>query len=177
MLQLRLLFGIVDLARALTGSMGYSTFAVVVPSVSCTPARSAEISSALRSWLDRRRIDAQIRIHPSAGTKEGMCELIKTYGYGPLEPNTVLLGDLGEVDLAEVMILLMERRRNVIVVPQVEGALLAGGMESGFIDIWWRGKGLNASFMLALAWLVVRSNRFTGSVPKLRMCHRKDTGI
>ena len=79
--------------------------------------------------------------------------------------------NLGEVDLAGVMILLAERRRNVIVVPRVEGALLAGGMESGFIDIWWRGKGLNASFMLALAWLVVRSNRFTGSVPKLRICH------
>ena len=162
---------IVDLARALTGSMGYSTFAVVVPSVSCTLARSAEISSALRSWLDRRRIDAQIRIHPSAGTKEGMCELIKTYGYGPLEPNTVLLGDLGEVDLAGVMILLAERRRNAIVVPQVEGALLAGNAGGGFIDIWWRGKGVNATFMLALAWLVARANRFTGSVPKLRICH------
>lgn len=167
---------LVDLARTLTGTMGFATFAVVVPADTCTRARSAEISSALRSWLIRRRIDAQIRIHPSAGTKDGMCELIKTYGYGPLEPNTVLLGNLAESDLAGIMLLLDERRRNVIVVPQVEGTLLKDGSDNRMIDIWWRGKGLNASFMLALAWLVVRSNRFLGGVRKLRMCHIAEPG-
>ena len=167
---------IVDLARALTGSMGFATFAVIVPSGTCTPARSTEISSALRSWLNRRRIDAQIRIHPSTGTKEGMTELINTYGYGPLEPNTVLLGELGEVDLAEILFQLTERRRNVIVMPQVEGPLLANGSENRTIDIWWRGKGHNASFMLALAWMIIRSNRFSGDAVKLRMCHITEEG-
>ena len=167
---------IVDFARAVTGSMGFATFAVVVPDSSWSAQRGGEIAAAMRSWLEKRRIDAQIRVHPSESTKIGMAELVKTYGYGPLEPNTVLLGDLTEGELPEMIQLLTRRRRNVILIPQVEGGILPSNSEPPLIDIWWRGKGGNASFMLALAWLISRFGHPDGAMPQLRLCHLTESG-
>ena len=167
---------IVDFARAVTGSMGFATFAVVVPDASWSAKRGEEISSAMRSWLEKRRIDAQIRVHPSESTKIGMGELVKTYGYGPLEPNTVLLGDMADEDLPEMILLLTRRRRNVIVMSQVDGLLLHAENGVPVIDVWWRGKGGNASFMLALAWLISHFGHPSGGTPKLRLCHLTESG-
>ena len=167
---------IVDFARAVTGSMGFATFAVVVPEAAWSAQRGNELSGTIRSWLEKRRVDAQVRVHPSESTKVGMAELVKTYGYGPLEPNTVLLGDLAEGDLPEMLHLLTRRRRNVIVMPQVEGSLLPSGGDPPLIDIWWRGKGGNASFMLALAWLISHFENPVGGTPLLRLCHLTEPG-
>ena len=167
---------IVDFARAVTGSMGFATFAVVVPTASWSAQRGQELAEAMRSWLEKRRMDAQIRVHPGESTKIGMSELVKTYGYGPLEPNTVLLGDMENGDLAEMMHLLTRRQRNVIMIPKMEGSLLSDVNEVHAIDVWWRGKGNNASFMLAMAWLICRSDVNFRRMPKLRLCHLTEVG-
>ena len=167
---------IVDFARAVTGSMGFATFAVVVPAASWSAQRGHELADAMRSWLEKRRMDAQIRVHPGDSTKAGMLELVKTYGYGPLEPNTVLLGDMEEDDLAEMMHLLVRRQRNVIMIPKMEGALLSEERDIPLVDVWWRGKGRNAAFMLAMAWLICRSDVNFRRMPKLRLCHLTEDG-
>ena len=154
-------------ASAVSGNTSFATFAVVVPNNAWSPAREAELASAMHSWLDRRRIDAQVRIHSAASTWVGVDELVRAYGYGSLEPNTVLLGYASGVGFAAALVQMIRRRRNVVLLRTDEGDLFAD--KGGVIDVWWRGRSGNASFLLALACMLRRGP--VGARAKIRLCH------
>ena len=158
-------------ASAVSGNTSFATFAVVVPNNTWSPAREAELASAMHSWLDRRRIDAQVRIHPAASTWAGVDELVRAYGYGSLEPNTVLLGDASGVGFAAALVQMIRRRRNVVLLRTDEGDLFAD--KGGVIDVWWRGRSGNASFLLALACMLRHGP--AGARAKIRLCHLLET--
>ena len=162
-------------AAAVSGNTSFATFAAVLPAAAWSQAREAELAAAMRSWLDRRRIDAQVRIHSASSTWTGVDELVRAYGYGPLEPNTVLLGDSSGEEFAAALMQMIRRRRNVVFMRSDEGGLFADA--GGVIDVWWRGKSGNASFLLAMACLLRRGG--AGRIPsrtRIRLCHLLETG-
>ena len=147
---------LVELASVLAGRQGLATYAVVVDRGGWRGERMAELAESMRQHLARRGIDGQVRVQAAETTWTGIGELVRTYGYGPLEPDTILLGGARGKDFASVLILAAERRKNVVVPRSDDGELFAGG-EPARIDVWWRGKSENASFMLALAVLLQRA--------------------
>ena len=159
---------LVELAAVLAGRQGLATYAVVVDRDGWRGSRMEELSDSMRQHLARRGVDGQVRVQPGETTWAGICELVRTYGYGPLEPDTILLGGARGEDFASVLLLAAERRKNVVVPRSDDGELFAGGA-SARIDVWWRGKSENASFMLALAVLLQRARGAYDA--GIRLCH------
>jgi solute carrier family 12 (sodium/potassium/chloride transporter), member 2 len=87
---------------------------------------------------------------------DGLIALVKTYGFGPLVPNTVLLGKAKTPDdpirHAELLWTVQHRRRNLVIVH--EGEELSDLESARRLDIWWGGERRNIGLMLALAFLL-----------------------
>ena len=159
---------VVELASTLAGRQGLATYAAVVADEAWRGGKAAELADSMRQHLARRGIDGQVRVQPGQSAWEGIRELVRTYGYGPLEPNTVLLGGVPGEDFASLLLLAAERMKNAVVLRSDSGALFPDDRPAR-IDVWWRGKSENASFMLAMAVLLQRSR--PGRRAAIRLCH------
>ena len=170
---------LVDLAGALSRDRGLLTLASVVPEEGWNADRAEEARRTVRDWAEKRGVEAFARVHPAADPWNGMRELVRAYGFGPLAPNTVLLGAPTDAESAagagSVAALAARLRRNVILAVDAgedAGAAAETPPPSGAprsIDVWWRGRGGNAPFLLALACLLRRSRAWEGA--SLRLCH------
>ena len=159
---------LVELASVLAGRQGLATYAAVVGAESWDGSRRVELADSMRQYLSKRGVDGQVRVQVDASAWHGMRELVRTYGYGPLEPNTVLLGSSSEVEFASLLMLAASRMKNVVVMrSDGEGALFQDGVTAR-IDVWWRGKSENASFMLAIAVMLQRARG--GQDTEIRLC-------
>ena len=164
---------LVELAAQIAGRGGLPTYAAVIPESAWTAEHGKELSRTFSDWLDHRGIDALVRIQPAPDTAAGLRALVQVYGYGPLEPNTVLLGGTARPDAAEALKLALACRKNVVIVPEVEEDADPGS-GNGAVDVWWRGGNDNAPFMLALACLLQRNA--VGPRLRLRLCHMLANG-
>ena len=171
---------LVDLAGALSRDRGLLTLASVVPEEGWSAERADEARRTVREWADRRGVAAFVRVHPAPDPWAGMRELVRAYGFGPLAPNTVLLGAPQDAESAagagSVAALAARLRRNVVLA--VRSSETADDAEPSpppprgapprTIDVWWRGRGANAPFLLALACLLRRSRAWEGAALRLR---------
>ena len=158
---------LVELASILAGRQGLATYAAVVGAEGWDGSRRAELSDSIRQHLAKRGVDGQVRVQIDQSAWHGMRELVRTYGYGPLEPNTVLLGSASGVDFAALLQLAAARQKNIVVMRSDDGPLFQEGAP-GRIDVWWRGKSENASFMLAVAVMLQRARG--GTLEEIRLC-------
>lgn len=142
-------------ARDLSGGRSLVTVASILPLTAWTPVRQKELGDSLKRILERMSLESAIKFLPAKTPWSGMADIIRTYGFGPIVPNTVLMGlpTLGhEAAFSHFMKLLVAEHRNVV--------LVGGDCEiplRGYIDIWWRGAQANGGFMLALAFLLKRT--------------------
>ena len=176
---------LVEIAGAISRNKSLVTVAAIVPEDAWSAERAETMRGALRDALQRRGIEAQVRIQPGVDHWAGMRELARAYGWGPLVPNTVLFGPATAADTeapcGEFVKLLVSRGRNVLVVcdnaAEEDGAVSGAAQNDGAartIDIWWRGRQGNAPFMLALACLLRRADEWRGA--NLRICHLLEEG-
>ncbi len=114
--------------------------------------------------MKEKEINALVKVYPADNLMDGISDLIKGYGFGPLEPNTIVLGESEEENLAHYarLIQLMHgNKRNVIIVK--EGETGREKQRPGRIDVWWGQKGNNAGLILALAHLLSTSPAWPNS--------------
>lgn len=168
-----------DLAGALSRDRGLLTLASVVPEEGWSAERADEARRTVREWAGKRGVEAFARVFPAADTWEGMRELVRAYGFGPLAPNTVLLGAPTDEESAagagSVVARAARLRRNVILAVRDSeedaddaAAPPSRGPGAPVIDVWWRGRGGNAPFLLALACLLRRSRAWEDAALRLR---------
>lgn len=162
---------LIEMANAISRNRSLVTVASIVPERVWTAERAERLSQSIHSYLERRGVEAQVRVHPSDDPWAGIQELIRTYGYGPLTPNTILIGASAKPEtalpFARLVRLVTHTRRNLIVVR--ENGEVRPPSKRPRIDIWWRGLTPNVAFMLALACLVQRGTGWAGA--RLRLCH------
>ena len=178
---------LLTLAAAVSGGRSFVTLATVVPEAADDVSRAAALRDSIRRHLNKVRLEAQIRIYPSGDTWSGLRELVRAYGFGPLTPNTVLLGTPARATdnrpFGGLLHTLARCQRNVVFLSdgasRRDGALatlreipLAAGRR---IDVWWRGQTSNGAFMLALACLVLRGDAWHGAT--LRLCNIVEPGM
>jgi amino acid transporter len=172
-----------DLAASLSRDRGFLTLASVVPADAFSPDRAEDARQAALSHARKLGIDAFALVHPAPNPWTGMRELVRAHGFGPLAPNTVLLGaptDPGNAPGAGSVAALAARlRKNVVLaVANPPAAAVDAPPPTGSvppsIDVWWRGGGGNAPFLLALACLL-RQARNWHNAP-LRLCHVAEPG-
>ena len=148
---------LVDLAQGVSGGRCLVTIASVLPEGFSGAEREAELRDSILRSSEGRGPVSGVKLIRAGDEWDGMSELVRTYGFGPIVPNTVVLGvpaRRASARFAEFARLVAVQGRNLIVV----GRAGAGpAPESGCADIWWRGGGANGGFVLALAHLLQRN--------------------
>jgi hypothetical protein len=150
---------LVVIGRALAGDSGLLTVAtVVLDSESQRGDRIDALKRTIEEYLDSHRVSALVKVETDTDVADGLISLVKSYGFGPLVPNTILLGQADTPSdsrkHAELLSFVQHRRRNLIVVH--EGEELPLLKQARRIDIWWRGHRGNLGLMLALAFLLTK---------------------
>jgi len=158
---------LLDWARKIAGGRSLVTLASVLPDGAAGTASEQELRSSVARTAEKARLEAVVKLIPASNAWDGMAEIVRSYGFGPIVPNTVILGlpQPGNAGLfAALLKLLVAERRNVIVLGD-QGAAVPDGP----LDIWWRGNNLNAGLMMALAVLVRRGGEDNGIPLRLRV--------
>ena len=145
-------WSLVELADALTHKRGLVTVSSVLPSGSRDVGQQTNMEQTIRDYLDRRGVQALVRIVTASDPFEGAMQLVETYGIGPLVPNTILLGDSEEGSRREAycgLIAQLHRARRNVVILRENGDRQFGRKRR--IDVWWGGHQDNGGLMLLLA--------------------------
>jgi amino acid transporter len=147
---------LIEIANAISHGYGLMTVAAVLPDRNISYERRENMKQTIRGYLEERRIKAMVKVYPSDDVMSGISELIKGYGFGPVEPNTILIGETADDDnlvkFTELIHMMHENRRNVVIVK--ENRIHKPNDRSGRIDIWWGQKGDNAGLLLSFAYLL-----------------------
>jgi amino acid transporter len=147
---------LIEFANAITLGYGLLTVATILPERHISGQRKENMEKTIQSFLQERNVRALVKVYPADDLMHGISALIKGYGFGPIEPNTVLLGEKEDeedvIPFAELVRLMHENKRNVVILR--EGYLSHIERKPRRIDIWWGQKGNNAGLILALAYLL-----------------------
>jgi solute carrier family 12 (sodium/potassium/chloride transporter), member 2 len=150
---------LIVIAEALAGKSGLLTVATVVPaSLGEQPERLRSMRRSLEEYLDGRNVAAFVKLHADRSVSDGLISLVDSYGFGPLVPNTVVMGKADHSDDLPKLVELFDRirhgGRNLVIVH--EGEELGELERGGRLDIWWNGRKENLGLMVALAFLLKR---------------------
>lgn len=174
---------LVELADAIARDRSFVTIAAVVPQAQWSAERAEKLRATYREFLLKRHVRAFVRAYPAATFSEGARELVRAYGFGPVIPNTILLGVTEQpeniLEFTRLVRLVHQSRRNLIVVrrdpmeeaeeesPAAPGVPVPGFAdrddeeEEGdrYLDVWWAGESPHAALMLTLAHLLTRGRK------------------
>jgi amino acid transporter len=162
---------LIELADAIAQSRSFVTVAAFLPEEHWTIERADEITDAIRGYLRERMVPAFVRSAPASDPFVGAAALIRSYGFGPIVPNTILIGETEQPSnftrFAEMIQLVFRMRRNLVIVrerdvPDGETARRTPGKERR-IDLWWSAPSPHSAFRLAVAILLRRSDDWRGA--------------
>lgn len=153
---------LIELADAIAQGRSFLTVAAIVPESRLDGNRAESIEESIEQHLKKKEIPALVKLYPFDDHLVGARYLISGYGFGPLEPNTILLGQTKQTEHFDDYCVLIQEiqrtRRNLVIVREGdEDPEFKGGRR---IDVWWRGKRENVGLMLSLAWLLNQNPRW-----------------
>jgi solute carrier family 12 (sodium/potassium/chloride transporter), member 2 len=154
---------LIEMANAITRGRSLMTLATVVPEASWSAERQDAVRDTILAYLARRGVRALVKIVPGDDPLQAALELVTGYGFGPLAPNTVLLGETERPEQFATFARLTRRiyrsRRNLVIVRESDTRQEAPkALHTGTrIDIWWRGQPQNVGLMITLAYLIRQS--------------------
>lgn len=151
-IQNRLMLG---LAKGIAGGRSFVTLASILPNDLTSIDRKTIRDAVIRTGAG---IDLDLipRLQRSDDVWRGITETIRNYGFGPIAPNTILLGLPEEkhfADFTNVIRTIVTEKRNVLIIRSSDAS-----PDNGHLDIWWRGGGGNGALMMSLAVLMQRDD-------------------
>ncbi|MBN1596142.1 Na-K-Cl cotransporter [candidate division FCPU426 bacterium] len=156
---------LIQLADAITHGKGFLTVATVIKGEDPEGEKQQAMEASLNEFLANRKVPALVEITHGESFFSGARELIRTYGMGPLIPNTVLLGITEKEEhfseYAELILYIHRRKRNVILFREQDDVRFLPFYRK--IICWWRGKESNAGLMLAASYLLQTSPEWRGA--------------
>ena len=145
-------WSLIELSYALTHNRGLVTVSSVLPSGSRDVAQQTALEKTIREYIERRGVQALVRVVTAPDPFDGARQLVETYGLGPLVPNTIVLGDSEAPDrrdrYCQLIAQLHQAKRNVVILR--ENQALGFGRRRR-IDVWWGGMQANGGLMMLLA--------------------------
>jgi solute carrier family 12 sodium/potassium/chloride transporter 2 len=158
---------LVEMASSLTQHSSELTVASVLPVEDWSAEKVRSVEASIRDFLEKREVEAMVKIFPSPDMLTGASALVRAYGYGPLTPNTILLGDTENrenfVGFAELIDLVYRTQRNLIMLRDSNEETAAEAEqeeeheEAETINVWWGGNPDNIGLMLTLAYQIQKS--------------------
>ncbi len=157
---------LIQLADALTHGKGFLTVASVVQKTELDQDKIDSLEGSIRQFLSERKVPALVELNYAENFFSGARELARTYGMGPLAPNTFLFGSTEKQEnylpFAELIQYIFATRRNVVIFRE-EGKIKWRQGARKQIVCWWRGKENNAGFMLTLGYMLQTSPEWRGA--------------
>ena len=145
---------LVELANSITHNRALLTVATVLRGGGGVRRRD-RLEGTISDYLARRGVQAIVRVVAAEGTFEGAERLASSYGFGPLVPNTILMGASEEAAhrdaYCRTIATFHEARRNVVVLRHNDDR---GFGEKRRIDVWWGGLQKNGGLMMILSYLL-----------------------
>ena len=164
-------FYLIHLADALTHGKGFLTVVSIVSKDVIAEDRIENLEKSIKEFLRKKGIPALVEVKIDENIVTGANAFIKTYGLGPLAPNTILFGETEKqenfLQFAELIKLIYKSKKNIVIIR--EGSVEQDEKRKNDkkrkkqIYVWWRGKENNAGLMLALAFLLKVSPEWRGA--------------
>jgi len=157
-------FYLIELADAISHGKGFLTVASILTSESVPVDKIYSMQKSIHSFLEARNIQALVKVVAVEKRLEGVENFIRSYGVGPLIPNTLLMGE-AETDIEEFIkiIMLTHRAKRNIVIVRERHVSLPKTEHRKHISCWWGGKPHNAGFMLVLGYMIQTSPEWCDS--------------
>ncbi len=147
---------LIEIANAISHGYGMLTVVSILSEKHVSSERRDNIENTIKNYLIERKVKSFVKVYPSDGMATGVTALIKGYGFGPVEPNTIIMGETEDeknlIPFAELIKMIHENKRNLIIVK--EGQIKNEFKKDRCIDIWWGQKGKNEGLILALSHLL-----------------------
>ena len=142
---------LIDLARSLTHNRALMTVATVLTQRTPHAGDQASMEGTVSGYLEQRGVQSLVRVIEAPSPYDGAERLATTYGFGPLTPNTILLGASERAQFRERYCRMIESfhrtKRNVIILRESQEPF----GERRRIDVWWGGLQKNGGLMMILA--------------------------
>ncbi|WP_267384794.1 Na-K-Cl cotransporter [Cyanobacterium sp. uoEpiScrs1] len=177
---------LIQLAEALTHNRGLITVSSVLPIGSRDMAKQAILEKRIRNYLQRRGVQALVRLVTAPDPFDGAERLVETYGLGSIVPDTVLLGDSQQSShrdrYCQMIANLHRAQRNVVILRENtkldQNPFVESRHRPCYIDIWWSG-GMqgNGSLMLILAYLLRSNPNWQDAEICLKLVVTDETGV
>ena len=149
-------WSLIELADSLTHKRGLITVSTVLKRGTRDLVQQGQIERRIRNYLDKKGVEALVRVITAHDIFTGAQHLVEIYGLGPIIPNTILLGDSESSthrdSYCQMIAQIHKSKRNLVIFRE--------NHERGFgrrrrIDVWWGGSmQANGGLMLLLAYLL-----------------------
>jgi len=154
-----------ELANDISQQGGFLTVGTVITDTEIQqPGRTESIGDTIRSFLMKKDIPALVKVVYAKTRFEGAANLLQNYGFGPLVPNTILLGESEDKtkfsSYPEFIKLVADSQRNIAIVKEAEPGIWIS-REKKRIDLWWGGRTNSGALMIALAYLMRKDNEWS----------------
>ncbi|MDA9951547.1 hypothetical protein N9D31_03120 [Oligoflexaceae bacterium] len=161
---------LIELAHSISQGKGFLTVSTIVPKSSKAKFRVTSMENSISEYLRKRDVSALVEVYLADNIMEGAYSLIQAYGFGPLAPNTILLGETEHeekyFEFTELIMFTYLAKRNIVILRKgLEQVLPAQKPE---IDVWWGRERQNAGLMLALAYMLQMSPDWAGTKVTLK---------
>lgn len=95
----------IRVAHSMTQRSGILTVASIVPEFWSDPEQLEQLKLRIKEWMDEQKIQALTEVNAYEHFYDGIENLIKSYGIGPLQPNTIWVpsGENFESDIDEMV--------------------------------------------------------------------------
>ena len=177
---------LVEFADAISQGRSFVTVTTIIPEATWTAERAESITGSVREYLKKRNVRAFVKTFAADEPLVGAQQIVRTYGFGPIVPNTILLGETEKaenfLEFARLVEMISRSRRNLIVMRERRKEVIeeewhgeerreraTEEKERERIDVWWKGKSHNIAFILALVLLLRRSTEWAGAGLNIRM--------
>jgi hypothetical protein len=156
-------FYLIEFADAITHGKGFLTVATIITGEEIPTEKIISLEKSVHSYLKERDIPALVEVVAAKERIEGIENLVKTYGIGPLVPNTILVGEAEDEnnieEYARMIMMVYRSKRNLVIVREshIKAPQVA---EHKHIACWWGGKRHNAGLMLALGYMLQTSEEW-----------------
>lgn len=184
---------LVELGSAMASDSGFLTVASIIPHGKDEETRLVEHKDQLESYLATRRVNAIVKTTAAEDVTNGVVSLVRSYGLGPIIPNTIVLGETEQKDkfeyFAEMIIRMYQSKRNIVIVRipedydyetsrQIKENLLHGKAENHkSIEVWWGRERNNASLALALGFMLQSNGSWRGAELNLKSVTNQESEL
>ena len=172
---------LIELAHGIASDKSFLTIGSVVPRQSTIENRINETKKTLYDYFKRKNISSFVHIIVADSIEKGRNSLISNYGFGPLRPNTVVMGCTAEIDgilsFVECLIKAHQEEKNLLLVRYHDEGFIKsketkdnrlirsylGEDKETKVAIWWGRKKRNAGLSMVCSFLLQNNANWPGT--------------